>query len=50
MIGGVGMKHFEDCRLETSPFASIDKDLNGMGDKFDPKSLASNPFAFPVGI
>ena len=28
----------------------IDGDLSSTGEKFDPKSLATNPFAFPTGV
>ena len=38
----------QDSSLEA--ILSIDSDLGRTGEQFDPKSLASNPFAFPVGI
>jgi len=38
-----------DCDPSTSD-CPIDTDLSRTGDAFDPKSLVSNPFAFPIGI
>lgn len=48
-------KSEEDEKVEDTVCDADDKvcnsgDLSMTGDQFDPKSLASNPFAFPVGV
>jgi len=50
--GGEEPSVVEECELQYGEGDERCKvgDLSMTGDKFDPKSLAANPFAFPVGI